>query len=328
MSSERPTATVGEGRPAVKTHFLYNPPESGLHCHGASLAETSDGGLIAAWYAYPEEEHREGAIVAVRLAPGQFSWSDSKIIFGGKGSSAGNPVIYEAPDGSLRLHFVLLKGGYWNTAELMSSASVDGGRSWTAPARMWPEPGMMVRHPPVMLEDGSLLLPAYEENARKSVLLKSRAPFLEWEIAYTFEELDLIQPVLLRRADGRLAIYFRPWSDPRLIWRSHSKDEGSTWGMPVRTPLPNPLSGIAAFSAGDITGLVYNHTEEHERFPLSINLTRDGGVTWGEPWHIDTQKFEISYPSFLTAGDGRVHGVYTYNRRLIKHVSFDPAGLL
>ncbi len=327
MTDNAQITTAESRQPIIKTHFLYNPPDAGLHCHAASLAQRENGDLIAAWYAYPEEEHKDAIIVTSTLATSQFSWSNSRRAAGGEGSSAGNPVIYEAPDGSLRLHYVLLKGGYWNTAELMSSVSVNDGRNWTPPARMWPNPGMMVRHRPVVLEDGSLLLPCYEEKYRRSVLLKSRVPYLTWEMAYEFEGLELIQPDLIRRADGTLAMYFRPWTEPRVMWRTHSNDEGMSWGVPVRTPLPNPLSGLAAFPVGSATAVVYNHTEEHQRHPLSISVTHDGGLSWNAPWHIDTAEFEISYPSFLATPEGTIHGVYTYNRRLIKHISFDGSDL-
>ena len=89
----------------------------------------------------------------------------------------------------------------------------------------------------------------------------------------------------------------------------------------MRTSLPNPLSGITAFVVEDSIALVYNHTENHQRFPLSISITHDGGTTWEDPWHFETVENEVSYPSFIKGRDGIIHGVYTYNRRMIKYVS-------
>lgn len=312
------------GKLSIKAQFLYNPPGAGLYCHSATLTQISGGALLTAWYAYPEEEHRDGCLILARRDPNKTNWSKSKEILTGLDSSAGNPVLFEAPDGMLWLHFALLKGDYWDSAELMASCSHDGGHSWSSPCRLWPERGMMIRHPPLALTNGSLLLPAYDERKRESVLLRSRPPYHDWEEAYRFGGLSLIQPVLVRQSPAELAIYFRPWSDPRQIWRSRSADDGSTWGLPVRTPLPNPLSGIAAFVNGNLTALVYNHTEQHQRHPLSINVSPDWGITWGEPWHIDSPKFEVSYPCFLVSSSGQVHGVYSYNRRMIKHVTFSP----
>ncbi len=315
------------GKISLKAQFLYNPPGRGLYCHSATLAQTRDGALLAAWYAYPEEEHRNGSLILARRRPGSATWSKSKQILPELDSSAGNPVLFEAPNGILWLHFALLKGDYWNSAELMASFSQDGGNTWSSPHRLWPDRGMMVRHPPVALEDGGLLLPAYDENLRESVLLKSGPPFTEWIASYRFKGLSLIQPVLVRQREHSLGIYFRPWSDPRQIWRSHSNDDGATWGPPVRTPLPNPLSGIAAFVHENRTVLIYNHTKEHQRHPLSLNISDDWGITWRGPVHIDTPLFEVSYPNFLLNPNGQVDGVYSYNRRMIKHVTFSPKEL-
>ena len=117
-------------------------------------------------------------------------------------------------------------------------------------------------------------------------------------------------------------MFFRPTEEPLHIWRSHSDDEGKSWAAPVRTPLPNPLSGISAFAYGDKIVMAYNHTNEHKRNPLSIAVSPDSGLTWSEPRHIDTVPFELSYPHFICDGAGGVHGVYSYNRRMIKYVSF------
>ena len=311
----------------MKAQFLYNPPGVGLHCHSPALAQTSDGTLLSAWYAYPEEEHRDATLVFARRPPKRHDWTKSRTILNGLDSSAGNPVLFQAPGGVLWLLFALLKGDYWTSAELMASKSTDEGRTWSPPARFWPDRGMMIRHPPMLLEDSSLLLPAYDEPRREPVLLRSLPPYTEWGEHHRFRDIPLIQPVLVRQRAGELGIYFRPWSEPRQIWRSHSKDDGLTWAPPVRTPLPNPLSGIAAFVRDNMIGVVYNHTRNHERHPLSISLSQDWGITWKEPWHIDTTRFEVSYPSFLVGHDGQIHGVYSYNRRMVKQVSLSLTGM-
>ena len=306
----------------MQAQFLYNPPDKGLYCHAPTLVQTSAGDLLAAWYAYPEKESEGGSLVLARRPAGQEQWEPSKGVLGPFEYSAGNPVLFQDPAGTLWLLFVLLKGNYWNDAELQGVHSVDGGYTWSPAGMLWRERGMMVRHPPVPLADGSLLLPAYDESLHQSLLLSSRPPYAQWSEAYRFDDPPLIQPVLVREAERRLALLFRPWTDPRLIWRSHSSDDGRNWSAPIRTPLPNPLSGVGAFVAGDRLAVVYNHTEKHQRHPLSIAVSRDRGVSWGEPWHIDTISYEVCYPSFFSDGNGRVHGVYTYNRRMIKYVSF------
>lgn len=92
-------------------------------------------------------------------------------------------------------------------------------------------------------------------------------------------------------------------------------------------PAEPALSGLAAFSFGDTVAVVYNHTERHQRHPLSISVSTNGGTTWSKPWHLDRVTCEVSYPSFICSGD-TVYGAYTYNRRMIKYVSFHTEELM
>ena len=310
----------------LDAQFLYNTAGSGLYCHGGSLLATSGGDLIAAWYAYPELEHVDGTLVTARRPRGATAWLPSETPVRPSPSSAGNPVLFEEPSGRIWLFFVLLEGQYWTDAVLHGACSDDGGRSWSTPSTLLPARGMMVRHPPILSTSGEWLLPAYDERHHHAIVLAATPPFQHWRVVHAFDDVRLIQPVLIREPD-RLTLLFRPASDPRLIWRSHSTDEGGRWSPPMRTSLPNPLSGISAFSSGGRLAVVYNHTERHERRPLSLAASDDGGRCWSAPRQIDDMEGELSYPSFVPAPDGTLHGLYTYNRRLIKYVQIDSGWL-
>ncbi len=319
-------AAAGEAAPdgalSLEASFLHNPPEAGLHCHCACLLITKEKEMLAVWYGYPEEEYESAKLVISRRPKGQKEWSPGAIILGEMSYSAGNPVLFEAPDGTIWLLYVVLKGKYWDDAELQGVCSKDGARTWSKPTVLWKERGMMVRHHPVVVGGGRLLLPAYSENGKEPVILCSDAPYNVWREAYRFKGLPLIQPSLVKEASGRLNMFFRPTTMPQLIWRSHSEDDGATWSAPVRTSLPNPLTGIAAVALKDHIAMIYNHTEEHKRNPLSVAVSPDGGLSWSDPIHFDTLSFELSYPHFLCDEEDRIHGLYTYNRRMIKYVSF------
>jgi predicted neuraminidase len=290
------------------------------------LLVSSVGDLFASWYAYPDEEHVDAVIVLTRKLKGSSSWETPRPCFPRSNYSAGNPVLFETPTGRIGMFFVLLKGSYWTDAVLYLAYSDDAGQTWSRSVQVCFVPGMMVRHGPVALADGTLLLPAYDERSNRTVLFRSASPYTSWMEAFRFDE-PLIQPSLVRSVDDRLSLYFRPTDAPRQIWRSHSIDSGRAWSTPIRTPLPNPLSGIDAFDAGGMSAVVYNHTELHQRHPLSIAVSPDGGTTWSAPWHIDEVPVEVSYPSFA-CHDGVIHGTYTYNRRMIKYVTFPSSHLL
>ncbi|MFQ5451068.1 MAG: exo-alpha-sialidase [Nitrospinaceae bacterium] len=305
----------------LHTNFLYNPNGKGSYCHCPTILESQSGDLLVAWYTYPQQEHAGATLALVRKPKSQNRWLPTESWISSNTYSVGNPVLFQEPEGRIWLLFVVLKGNYWNDAVLEGTWSDDDGKTWSQPIQLWKKHGLMVRHPPLLLDGHTLLLPAYEEKSRRTVLLSRSLSEEDWKESYRFPGLDLIQPALVREAGGRLSLYFRPCGNPRRIWRSHSNCQGRSWSTPVRTTLPNPFSGISAFVAGERTFVVHNHTEKHQRFPLSISFTRDGGVTWEKSWHFENITHEVSYPSFLTGRDGIIHGVYTYNRRMIKYIA-------
>ncbi len=314
---------VKEATPAARlplvAEFLHTPEPAGRHCHAATLARTSEGDLVAAWYGYPDIETRDGTIVLARRKRGSPHWSAAAVVQTSP-RSLGNPVLFESADGSLVLLYALLDGAYWNSARLLLTRSRDGGRTFEPPRQLTSRKGWMIRHRPLRTTEGSWLLPVYDEARKTSFVLRSSPDGMKWAAEEPFGDVPAIQPALVRAPNDALVAFFRPATDPRRIWRSVSNDDGRSFSPPRPTPLPCPLSGIAAFATPNALGIVYNHTEEHSRFPLSVSLTRDLGLSFGAPQHFENAPFEVSYPSFVDAMGGLVEGVFTYNRRMMKHV--------
>lgn len=179
----------------------------------------------------------------------------------------------------------------------------------------------MIDNLPILLQNDSLLFPCYCEKTDESCLLSSPSPYKSQHESYSINAHALIQPVLIRDSKSTsIILLFRPAGESCSIWRNHSNDEGRTWASPIRTSLPNPLSGIGGFSHNGRIGLVCNHAMNHQRHPLSVAVSENGGLSWSQPRHIETINYEVSYPSFSTSRDNGAHGVYTYNRRMIKYV--------
>jgi len=302
----------------IDAEFLHNPHDKGMFCHCPSILETQSGTLMVAWYVYPEDEYVGATLAMAKKTKDQSTWGPGESILDASKYSVGNPMLFQDPNGRIHLLYVALKGNYWNDAYLQEVWSDDDGQTWSNPIQLWNSSGMMVRHPPTLLDSGSYLLPAYDEKTCQTVLLSSNPPYSKWQEAYRFEDPDLIQPAIIK--ENGLTLVFRPSTDPRKIRLSHSLDEGKTWSQPEITPLPNPLSGVSAFSANNNLVVIYNHTEEHQRWPLSASWRRNGSKAWGKVLHIDPVQLEVSYPSFILGNNNLVHGVYTYNRRMIKYV--------
>jgi predicted neuraminidase len=307
----------------VDADFLHSPTGAGPRCHAPTLACTAATDLVAAWYAYPEDECRGGVIVASRLPAGARTWTEAAIVARDNRRSTGNPVLFVDPAGRLHLLYVVLDGPYWNDAQLLGMVSDDGGVTWNGPEPAAVTRGTMIRHPPLARPDGQLLLPVYDERTRRSSLLASRAPWTRWTESVRFEGDDLIQPVVLDGGAGNLTALFRPAAERRRVYRSISRDGGDTWSPPIVTSLPSPPSGIAACAQHGAIIAVYNHTEAHQRTPLSLARSADHGQSWSEPLHLDGAPFEVSYPATIPTADGRIHVVYSFNRRMIRHCAID-----
>ena len=99
------------------------------------------------------------------------------------------------------------------------------------------------------------------------------------------------------------------------------------------TTLPNPNSGIDGLTLKDGRHLlVYNPTNKNwgDRVPLSVAVSKDG-KTWKEVIQLEkvtnpetTDEEEYSYPAIIQTEDNLIHIVYTWNRKMVKHVVINP----
>lgn len=303
--------------------ILSNPDVSVPHCHCPSIACNPNGDIFVVWYAYPEEETRDGILIFSHKPAGSSKFIRIRRILTEMNSSLGNPLLYFGENGRLHLMFVALRGHYWDSATVYCTHSDNLGESWALPNTARMQPGMMVRYPPIVRRNGYLLLPAYDESTNQTVLFSTSPEEPVWQELTRFNDTEAIQGCIVRRNDDELNMLLRPGNDHRLCMRSISGDDGRTWSRIIPTTLPNPLSGVASIQMGDTLCAIYNHTYEHRRYPLSLSYSKDAGTSWSGPIHIDETEHEVSYPSFVVDHSGVAHGVYTFGRTRIQYVSFD-----
>ena len=334
--------------------------------HASTLAETTDGQLVAAWFGGTGEAHSDVGIWFAKRGP--HGWESSVEVATGQQADGTrqptwNPVLFQAPRGPLFLFYkVGPSAAKWRG---MAMTSTDDGRTWSAPSRL-PD-GILgpIKDKPVVLPDGSWLSGSSTEDLPAGWRVHfeiSRDAGQSWSASGPVDRgagFDAIQPTILLPGADRIEALCR--TKQGVIAMTWSSDGGRTWTPLAASTLPNPNSGIDAVTLADgRLLLVYNHSAHVPnfaghgyRYPLDVAVSRDG-LAWTHALTIedepqksgrtnprsidlspptDTEKFDIfgakgfSYPAVIQTSDGLVHITYTVDRRVIKYVVIDPRRL-
>jgi predicted neuraminidase len=346
--------------PVFLTEFI-NPKPPYRTSHASTIAQTSSGALVAAWFGGSSEGHADVGIWFARKTGGRWN-SAVEVANGdqgdGKRYAAWNPVLFQPPRGRLFLFYKVgpSPSAWWG----MVITSADDGRTWSKPRRL--SDGVLgpIKNKPVMLSDGTWLSGASTEtsgNWRVHFEL-SRDAGQTWQLIAPVDPgvgFQAIQPTVLGLAGGMIEALCR--TQQGVIAMTWSSDGGRTWTPLAATELPNPNSGIDAVRLADgRLLLVYNHSAHlpnwsghGNRSPLDVAISADG-VDWKHALTLENQPHDssapiqtspptpgqqldvfgdkgFSYPAVIQTSDGLVHITYTWNRRMIKHVVVDPKRL-
>lgn len=325
----------------VEQEFVYEiknalTPE----CH-ASTVEVSNGTVIASWFGGTEEKNDDVGIWVSRKTAG--SWSTPIEVVNGVQEDGSrypcwNPVLFKPRDQPLILFYKVGPSPteWWG----LYMTSEDDGKTWSSPT-MLPD-GILgpIKNQPIQLASGEILSPSSTEDDTdgwKIHLELSSDNGKTWSKTQALndgKDFGAIQPVVLNYGNGKLQLLSR--TENEVITENWSSDYGSTWSKMEATSLPNPNSGVDGVSLKDGRQLlIYNPTGKNwgDRVPLSLALSNDG-KNWKrvldlEPLRENTDKEgeEYSYPTMIQATDGKVHIVYTWNRKTVKYIVLDPQKL-
>jgi len=240
----------GSGR---TTAFL---PSTTVQVHAANLAELPGGRIACTWFGGTQEGVADIDVWWSVLEPGADSWSPAERLSGDPHRSEQNPVLFVAPGGDLWLLSTAQVAGNQDGAEVRRRVSTDDGRTWGPTETLFaPDEvgGVFVRQPPVVLGDGTLLVPvfrcvttpgeAWVGDSDTSSVLRSTDGGATWtEVPVPGSTGAVHMNVHEVRPGELLALYRSRWADA--VHASRSTDGGLTWTEPAPTELPNNNSSV------------------------------------------------------------------------------------
>jgi predicted neuraminidase len=331
-----PARAAGE----IQVHRLFGPETpTGPYKHPACMTELANGDFFLVYYGGKGEYANDTAVFGSRLKKGETEWSPPQPIARDPFRSVGNAVVWQAPDGLVWLFYVVRFGDTWSTSRIQFKVSKDEAHSWSDASVLALEAGMMVRNLPIVLADGDYLLPAYHEKGDDTELVgpESTSLFLRFHPrTKTWSESGRIrsprgniQPAVVQTGENDLIAYCRRGGgygpkEVGYLVRSESHDGGRTWseGVDSRFPNPNAAVDFLKLKSGRLL-LIYNDSMTG-RSPLTAAFSADTDQTWPKKRNIAEGRGDFAYPSAFQARDGKIHVVFTSDRRtVIRHAVLD-----
>ena len=304
------------------------------------MTELKNGDLYLVYYGGAGEYAIETAVFGSRLKRGETKWSDPKPIAHDPFRSVGNGVIWEAPDGA-RLA-LLRRPVRRDLVDLARPGQGLARRRRDLVRRL----GAFARRrndgPQPADRPEERRLPACRSTTRPATTPKRSGPTARRSFCDTSPRRRLwtktgpirspkgnIQPAVVELDDNHLIAYCRRGGDydPKTIGyivRAESHDGGLTWSEGKDSAFPNPNAAVEFLKLQSGRLLLIFNDSMNRRTPLTAALSTDQDRTWTSRRNIREGDGDFGYPSAFQARDGRIHLVFTSDRRtVVNHAVFD-----
>jgi len=236
------------------------------------------------------------------------SWEKPFILRNTRGKPDGNCVLFFHKD-VIFLFYVTIYNSWWTESKLKLTVSRDYGKTWSKPKVLTNELGIMVRNKPLVLKNGTILLPAYDEKSMSSLVFASDDDGESWRIYSKIKVLNAIQPALVELEDGKILAMMRNTKKGHAII-ALSYDNGRTFAKIKFAKVKNPNSSLDLIKLRDNKLLLAFNNHEELRTPLSLAVSEDG-ENWKILKNLEEGVGEFSYPCLIQSKDGLIHVTYT-----------------
>ncbi|MBN8732369.1 MAG: exo-alpha-sialidase [Acidobacteria bacterium] len=344
-------APVLFGQALPRPGFVHEAPfdprtATGKYKHPASITELDNGDLYLTYYGGDGEYAPSTAVYGSRKGKGSARWSTPAKLAQDPFYSAGNPVVWQAPDGLVWLWYVVRPGATWSTSRIAAKVSRDGARTWSDASFITFEEGTLVQAAPIVPASGEYLLPVWKETGHDTEFVAADAAsfFLlydpktrKWtESSRVHSRVGNIEPSAAELRPGELVAFCRRAGGygvgaqgyPAYVVRTESRDGGRTWTPGEETEFPNPNAAVALLKMASGKLLLVFNDSLAERTPLTAVVSGDGGKTFSKKLNLAEGKNDYAYPYLIQSKDGMVHLVYTSQRRsTVNHLTFTEEAL-
>ncbi|MCA9099521.1 MAG: exo-alpha-sialidase, partial [Planctomycetales bacterium] len=131
------TAGAADAQPGVvSSGFIYETAPF-PSCHASTIAQSSDGGIVAAWFGGTDEGENDVSIWVSRLVDGKWT-APVEVVDGNEPDGVRypcwNPVLFQPSEGELLLVYHVGPNPRTWWAKVMRSS--DGGASWSEATRL------------------------------------------------------------------------------------------------------------------------------------------------------------------------------------------------
>lgn len=343
----------------------------GLQNHAPQLCWINDASLACVWMAGGQEGTAGMSIYMSILREGKTKWSRAKLISQDNTRSEQNPLLYVTTNNNVNLlhtaqHSRDTSDSSWRdtgstfsmqwTALIRWQSLNNSGVKWSKATDLFDTPAFC-RNPPYRLPDSTLLLPIYRSLETGGAFGSDYSEVVHLDsngaptgnIYPVPNSTGRVHGSIVSSYDGKSLIQFFRSRMADRIYRSVGSEDGSSWSTPELTILPNNNSSIQAIRllSGRLA-IIFNRFsysrdlpsepvwgEAHwprTRWPLSIALSEDDGISW--PWILDLDtgngyagvanwhlNGQLAYPTILEGLPGELHIAYSWaGRAAIRYV--------
>jgi predicted neuraminidase len=317
----------------VTQEYIFNQSVTN-NCHAATITEIMPGQLMAAWFGGSHEGAKDVGIYISTYNGKEWSAPGCPIkplVTAEDTLPCWNPVLFKSQSNCLYLFYKIGKNPReWFGAMVTSN---DNGKTWSAPQYL-PD-GILgpIKNKPIETSPGTILCGSSTESMENNQWRVHVECYTEssgkWEKIPVENKkgFDIIQPTFLAHPGSTIQMLCR--SKHNKLITSLSEDNGKSWSRMDSLDVINSNSGIDALSIANNSFLLVNNPLPqgaewyNGRNVLDVEYSANG-LHWEKLLDLENQdKGEFSYPAIIQASDGRIHILYTYNRKYIKHVAFD-----